>query len=240
VKAVYQFYMGWFDANPANLNPMPPVEAAKKYVDVAGGMDALLNKAEEAVNKGEYRWAAELLKHAVYADPENSRAKALLAQSFDQMGYMAESAPWRNFYLTGALELREGGYSEGFKRTAFLDMLKHTPTERFLEAMAAALNSEKAEGEDIQINLVFSDTQESYVLRINNSVLHHRAGKPEESSAATLTLSKPFFLNMMTGEAGATDLLFSDQTKIDGSTIKLGQFFGMLEKATGNFNIVTP
>jgi alkyl sulfatase BDS1-like metallo-beta-lactamase superfamily hydrolase len=240
VKAVYQFYMGWFDANPANLNPLPPVEAAKKYVDVAGGMDALLNKAEEAVNKGEYRWAAELLKHAVYAEPENARAKALLATSFDQMGYMAESAPWRNFYLTGALELREGGYSEGFKRTAFLDMLKHTPTERFLEAMAASLNSEKAEGEDIQINLVFSDTQESYVLRINNSVLHHRAGKPEENSAATLTLSKPFFLNMMTGEAGATDLLFSDQTRIDGSTLKLGRFFGMLEKATGNFNIVTP
>lgn len=240
VKAVYQFYMGWFDANPANLNPLPPVEAAKKYVEVAGGMDALLNKAEEAVNKGEYRWAAELLKHAVYADPDNMRAKALLAQSFDQMGYMAESAPWRNFYLTGALELREGGYAEGFKRSMFLDMLKHTPTERFLEAMAAALNSDKAEGEDIQINLVFSDTQENYVLRINNSVLHHRAGKPEESSAATLTLSKPFFLNMMTGEANATDLLFSDQTKIDGSTIKLGQFFGMLEKATGNFNIVTP
>ncbi|MBU1268600.1 MAG: MBL fold metallo-hydrolase [Gammaproteobacteria bacterium] len=240
VKAVYQFYMGWFDANPANLNPLPPVEAAKKYVEVAGGMDALLNKAEEAVNKGEYRWAAELLKHAVYAEPENARAKALLATSFDQMGYMAESAPWRNFYLTGALELREGGYAEGFKRTAFLNMLKHTPTERFLEAMAASLNSEKAEGEDIQINLVFSDTQESYVLRINNSVLHHRAGKPERNSAATLTLSKPFFLNMMTGEAGATDLLFSDQTKIDGSTLKLGQFFGMLEKATGNFNIVTP
>jgi alkyl sulfatase BDS1-like metallo-beta-lactamase superfamily hydrolase len=240
VKAVYQFYMGWFDANPANLNPLPPVEAAKRYVDVAGGMDALLNKAEDAVNKGEYRWAAELLKHAVYAEPENARAKGLLAKSFDQMGYMAESAPWRNFYLTGALELREGGYTEGFKRTAFLDMLKHTPTERFLEAMAASLNSEKAEGEDIQINLVFSDTQESYVLRINNSVLHHRAGKPENNSAATLTLSKPFFLNMMTGEAGATDLLFSDQTKIDGSTIKLGQFFGMLEKATGNFNIVTP
>jgi len=240
VKAVYQFYMGWFDANPANLNPLPPVEAAKRYVDVAGGMDALLNKAEDAVNKGEYRWAAELLKHAVYADPENARAKALLATSFDQMGYMAESAPWRNFYLTGALELRQGGYAEGFQRTAFLDMLKHTPTERFLEAMAAALNSDKAEGEDIQINLVFSDTQESYVLRINNSVLHHRAGKPEDNSVATLTLSKPFFLNMMTGEAGATDLLFSDQTKIDGSTIKLGQFFGMLEKATGNFNIVTP
>lgn len=240
VKAVYQFYMGWFDANPANLNPLPPVEAAKRYVEVAGGIDALLDKAESAVNKGEYRWAAELLKHAVYAEPGNTRARELLASSFDQMGYMAESAPWRNFYLTGALELREGGYNQGFKRTMFFDMLKHTPTPRFLEAMAAALNSEKAKGEDIQINLVFSDTGESYVLRINNSVFHHRAAAPDKNSAATLTLTKPFFLNMVTGEAGASDLLFSDQTKIDGSTLKLGQFFAMLDKATGNFNIVTP
>lgn len=240
VKAVYQFYMGWFDANPANLNPLPPVESAKRYVDLAGGMDTLLNKAEQAVNKGEYRWAAELLKHAVYADPDNSKAKNLLAQSFDQMGYMAESAPWRNFYLTGALELREGGYTEGFKRNMFLDMLKHTSTPRFLEGMAAALNSDKAENADIQINLVFSDTNESYVLHIQNSVLHHKAGKPDPNSAATLTLSKPFFLNMMTGEAGAAELLLSDETRIDGSTLKLGQFFGMLDKPTGNFNIVTP
>ncbi|HEX4856691.1 MAG TPA: alkyl sulfatase dimerization domain-containing protein [Limnobacter sp.] len=240
VKAVYQMYMGWFDANPANLNPLPPVETAKRYVEVAGGIEKLLDRAEHEVKKGEYRWAAELLKHAVYAEPGNLRAKRLLAESFDQMGYMAESAVWRNFYLTGALELREGGYSEGFRRNMFLDMLKHTPTERFLEGMAAALNSEKAEGRDIQINLVFSDTKESFVLRINNSVLHHKASPPDSRSDATLTLSKAFFLDMMTGEAGAAELLLSEQTKIKGSTVKLGQFFSMLDKATGNFNIVTP
>lgn len=240
VKAVYQFYMGWFDANPANLNPIPPVEAAQKYVDLAGGMDKVLEAGEKAIANGEYRWAAELLKHAVYSNPENIRAKELLASAFDQMAYMAESAPWRNFYLTGALELRTGGYTEGFKRDMFLDMLQHTPTERFLEAMAAALNHEKAEGEDLKINLKFSDNDENFVLHIKNSVLHHHAGPPAADAVATLTLTKPFFLNMMTGEAGATDLLFSKQTSIDGSTLKLGKFFGMLDKATGNFNIVTP
>lgn len=240
VKAVYQFYMGWFDAHPSNLNPLPPVQAAERYVDLAGGMDALLDKASQAVDEGQYRWAAELLKHAVYAQPDNQTAKELLARAFDQMGYMAESAPWRSFYLTGALELRQGGYSTGFDRNQFINMLLHTPTPRFLEAMAASLNAEKAQGEVMTINLKFSDNGESYVLHLQNSVLHHRAGPPDDNAAATLTLTKPFFLQMLTGNAGALDLLFSDQTSISGSRIALGKFFSLLEKATGNFNVVTP
>ncbi|HEX4879537.1 MAG TPA: alkyl sulfatase dimerization domain-containing protein, partial [Limnobacter sp.] len=240
VKAVYQMYMGWFDANPANLHPIPPVEAAKRYVALAGGMDALVGKAQTAHDQGDYRWSAELLKHAVYADPAHAGAKALLASCFEQMGYQAESAPWRNFYLTGALELREGGYSQGFDRSQFIDMLMHTPTSRFLEAMAASLNGEKAEDKDILINLVFTDNGESYQLHVKNSVLHHRPAPPDAHAAATLKLTKPFFLNMLTGEAGAMDLLFSDDTQIEGSRLQLGQFFGLLEKATGNFNIVTP
>ncbi|WP_370262092.1 alkyl/aryl-sulfatase [Limnobacter sp.] len=240
VKAVYQFYMGWFDANPANLHPIPPVQAASRYVDLAGGMAALLQKAQTAHDQGDYRWAAELLKHAVYAEPDNLAAKALLASCFEQMGYQAESAPWRNFYLTGALELRKGGYNAGFDRSQFIDMLMHTPTSRFLEAMAASLNGEKAEGEDLLVNLVFTDNGETYQLHIKNSVLHHQAAAPSSEAAATLKLTKPFFLNMLTGEAGALDLLFSDQTQIEGSRLQLGKFFGMLDKANGNFNIVTP
>ncbi|HEX4918822.1 MAG TPA: alkyl sulfatase dimerization domain-containing protein [Limnobacter sp.] len=240
VKAVYQMYMGWFDANPANLNPIPPVEAAKRYVALAGGMDALMSKAQTAHDQGDYRWSAELLKHAVYADPDHLGAKALLASGFEQMGYQAESAPWRNFYLTGALELRKGGYSEGFDRSQFIDMLMHTPTTRFLEAMAASLNGEESEDKDILINLVFTDNGETYQLHVKNSVLHHRAAPPDANAAATLKLTKPFFLNMLTGEAGAIELLFSDDTQIEGSRLQLGQFFGLLDKATGNFNIVTP
>ncbi|MCQ8896470.1 MBL fold metallo-hydrolase [Limnobacter humi] len=240
VKAVYQFYMGWYDANPANLNPLPPVEQAKRYVALAGGESNVLKAAQAAYDKGEYRWSAELLKHAVYANPDSKPARELQAQCFEQMGYMAESGPWRNVYLTGAKELRQGAPKDAIKRNQLLNMLEQTPVERFLEAMSAAVNAEKAEGEDLTINLSFSDTGENYVLHIKNSVLHHTLAPRSKEAAGTLVLTKPFFLQMMIGEAGAKDLLLSDQTKIEGSTLKVGKFFGMLDKAEGNFNIVTP
>lgn len=240
VKAVYQFYLGWYDANPANLNPLPPVEASKRYVELAGGVDKLIQAARKAYDSGDYRWCAELIKHVVYAEPQNGVAKELQAKSFEQMAYVAESGPWRNVYLTGARELREGPPSQGLNRRSIVDMLRHTPTERFLEAMAASLNAEKASGVDLTINLLFTDTQETVVLQVKNSVLHHRKAPPDPSAAATLKLTKAFFLDMMTGEAGAADLLTSDQTKIEGSTLKLAKFFGLLDKADGKFNIVTP
>lgn len=240
IKAVYQFYMGWYDANPVNLNPLPPVEASKRYVALAGGEDAILKAAQSSFDSGDYRWSAELLKHAVYANPDNKAARELQAKCFEQMGYMAESGPWRNVYLTGAKELREGSSTQTLQRKQLLNMLTHTPTERFLEAMAAALNSEKAEGEDIKINLNFSDNGENFVLHIQNGVLRHRKAPKAADAQGTLTVTKPFFLQMVIGEAGAKDLLLSDQTKMDGSTIQVGKFFSLLEKAEGTFAIVTP
>ncbi|MFN4329685.1 MAG: alkyl/aryl-sulfatase [Limnobacter sp.] len=240
VKAVYQFYMGWYDANPANLNPLPPVEAAKRYVALAGGEEAVVKAARAAHDQGDYRWSVELLKQVIYANPNNKSALDLQAQGFDQLGFMAESGPWRNVYLTGAKELREGGPKQRFKRSQLLGMLQHTPIERFLEAMAASLNSDKAQGVSLKVLLKFSDTGESHLLSVANSVMLHRPARPQDQADATLTLTKPFFLNMMVGEAGAKDLLLSDQTKITGSTLKLGQFFGLLDKADGQFNIVTP
>jgi alkyl sulfatase BDS1-like metallo-beta-lactamase superfamily hydrolase len=239
VRAVYQFYLGWFDAHPANLDVLPPVEAGKRYVALAGGVDKVVAAAQQAFDAGEFRWAAELLKHAVYADPKNQAASELMARSFEQMGYMAESAPWRNFYLTGALELRKGPPAQGIPSSALLDMLQHTPIERFLEAMAANLNGPKAADSNLKINLVFTDLGESYVLQLGNGVLHHRRAPPAADANATLQLTKPFFLQMMTGGAGAKDLLMSDQTKIDGSALDLGRFFALLTKAPGNFPIVT-
>jgi alkyl sulfatase BDS1-like metallo-beta-lactamase superfamily hydrolase len=118
-------------------------------------------------------------------------------------------------------------------------MLNQTPIERYLEAMAASLNASKADGKNLKINLIFSDTKQSYVLRIQNSVLHHAQKAPEKDANATLTLTQPFFLKMVLGQAGGKDLLLSDQTKIDGSTIDLASFFSMLDKAPGNFSIVT-
>lgn len=239
VKAVYQNYMGWFDAHPSNLDPLPALEASEKYVKLMGGIDKVVAAAQEAMAKAEYRWAAELLKHAVYVAPKHTQAKEMLAQSFEKLGFAAESSAWRNFYLTGALELRQGTPEKGMPLEALIDMLTQTPIERFLEAMAASLNAPKAEGKKLKINLVFSDTQQSFVLSLDNSVLHHVKARPDQNANATLTLTKPFFIKMVLGQAGAKDLLLSDQTKIEGSTIDLALFFSMLDKAPGNFSIVT-
>jgi alkyl sulfatase BDS1-like metallo-beta-lactamase superfamily hydrolase len=238
-KAVYQYYLGWFDANPANLDPLPPVEAGKRYVALAGGADKLVAEAQKAFDAGDYRWSAEVLKHAVYADPKNKAAAELMARSFEQMGYMAESAPWRNFYLSGAQELRTGPPEKGISLATLNDMLQYTPIERFLERMSASIDGAKAGESNLKVNLVFSDLGESYVGYIENGVLHFRKAPPAADANATLTLTKAFFLQMMTGQAGAKDLLLSDQTKIDGSKIDLAKFFGMIEKAPGTFPIVT-
>jgi alkyl sulfatase BDS1-like metallo-beta-lactamase superfamily hydrolase len=148
-------------------------------------------------------------------------------------------APWRNVYLTGASELRHGAPAEGLSPTLLLDMLQHTPIERFLGRMAASIDDPKADGRDLRINLRFSDLGENHVLTLENAVLHHRKAPLDPKANATLTLTKPFFLQMMTGRAGAKDLLLSEQTRIDGSTIDLGRFFTLIENAPGNFPIVT-
>jgi alkyl sulfatase BDS1-like metallo-beta-lactamase superfamily hydrolase len=239
VKAVYQKYLGWYDAHPSNLDPLPPVEAGKRYVELAGGAANVLAAAQKAFDAGEFRWSAEVLKHVVYAEPKNDAARDLLARSFEQLGYMAEASTWRSAYLTGALELRQGPPEKGVTTAMLIDMLQHAPIERFLEAMAAGLNGPKAGDTKLTINLVFSDLGESYVLRLENAVLHFRKAPAAKDANATLTLTKPFFLQMVTGGAGAKDLLLSDQTKIDGSTIDLGRFFSMIDKAPGTFPIVT-
>jgi len=239
-RAVYQRYMGWYDAHPANLDALPQQDVAGRYVALMGGPAATLAAAESAYEQGEYRWAAELLKHAVYAAPDDDDARELLARTFEQLGYQAEAASWRNAYLTGALELRVGPPEQGVARDILLDMLQHTPVERFLEAMAAALNGPAAAGQDLRINLVFRDLGTSYVLWLENAVLHHRRAPPDPAADATLTLSQDFFLRMMTGSAGPLALLTSDQTDIEGSRIALARFFRLLEPAPGNFAIVTP
>jgi alkyl sulfatase BDS1-like metallo-beta-lactamase superfamily hydrolase len=154
VKAVYQNYMGWFDAHPSNLDPLPALLASEKYVTLMGGEEKVMIAAENAIKKGEFRWAAELLKHVVYVAPKNGKAKELLAQTFEKLGFASESSAWRNFYLTGALELREGPPEKGMSREGLLEMLNQTPIERFLEAMAASLNASKAEGKTIKINFL--------------------------------------------------------------------------------------
>jgi len=239
IKEVYQFYIGFYDGNPANLNPLPPQESSKRYLELMGGADKAVAAARSAFDKGDYRWAAELLNHVVFGAPDNKAAKELLARTYDQLGYMAESATTRNSYLTGADELRKGAPKQGVDRSYLIDMLQQTPIERFLEAMAAGLDGPAAEGKDLKINLVLTDTKKSYVLWIENAVLHHKKAPPAADANATLTLTKDIFIKMMAGTAGVKDTLLSDDLKVTGSRIDLVRFLTLIDKAPGTFAIVT-
>ena len=239
VKAVYQLYLGAYDGNPAHLNPHPPQESAKRYLELLGGVDKAVAAGQAAFDKGDFRWAAELLNHAVFGAPDHKAAKELLARTYDQLGYMAEAATWRNSYLTAAAELREGPPKKGVDRSFLIDMLYETPVERFLEAMAAGLDGPAADGKNLKVNLVLTDTKESFVLWIENAVLHHKKAAPAADANATLTLTKPIFIKMMAGTAGIKDTLMSDDLKIDGSKIDLVRFFTLIDKAPGTFAVVT-
>jgi alkyl sulfatase BDS1-like metallo-beta-lactamase superfamily hydrolase len=205
-----------------------------------GGADAILNQAQEVFDKGEYRWVAELLNHLVFAQPDNADARLLLAQTYDQMGYLAESGPWRDVYLTGALELRRGPPKVGLSVANAKDLIRETPLNQFFELMAVMLNGPKADGRTYTLNVEFTDLGEVYVLELENAVLHHRKGKAVAEANATVHITHPLFVRMLTGDAGIRDILFSDEVSVDGSKLDLLRFFALLDRPDGKFNIVTP
>lgn len=246
-RAVYQAYYGWFDGNPANLNPLPPVDAGKHYVAAMGGAERVMEQAQAAFDKGEYRWAAQLLNHLVFADNNHLAAKNLLANTYDQLGYQAESGPWRDIYLTGAYELRHGAPGAGKDLSDARNMIKHSPLANFFTVMAAQLNGPKAEGLEMTINFHFTDLDETHVLTLKNAVLHHRQLTHTDNDIhnnnkanATLNITHNLFLDIVLGSADIKQLLLSDQLSIDGSIIDLAKFFSLQDKSNGNFAIVTP
>ncbi|MCL4110173.1 UNVERIFIED_CONTAM: hypothetical protein GTU68_026693 [Idotea baltica] len=239
-RAVYQRYFGWYDGNPANLDPLPPVESAKRYVDTMGGANAVLTRAQQDFEKGEYRWVAELLNHLVFAEPSNKEAKELLAKTYDQLGYQAESGPWRDNYLTAALELRRGTPSQGMGIAKAGDLLRETPPKEFMQLLAVLLNGPKAEGETYVINFEFTDLQQSHTLELENAVLYHRSGVLSPNANATVRISQALFVKMITGTAGVKEVLFSDDVSVEGSTIDLLGFFALLDPPDEVFNVVTP
>ncbi len=242
-RAVYQFYMGWFDGNPANLDRLPRAEAARRYIELMGGADQVVSAAQAAFDQGEYRWVAELLNHAVFADSGNRAARELLASAYDQMGYRAESAIWRNFYLTGAQELRGAAMGKAPGPAMAIDMLAWAPVESFLEAWAAALDGPGAEGKNLKLNLEFTDAaagEASYVLWIENAVLHFRRAPPAADANAGIALPKATFLKVLVGTAGIGDLLGDSGITVTGSKLDLLGFFRLLEKPPASFPIVSP
>ena len=239
-KAVYQAYLGWYDANPANLNPLPPKDAALRYVKFMGGADQVLAKAGESFNKGEYRWVAEVLNHLVFAQPDNAQAKALLARTYDQLGYQSECATWRNVYLSAAHDLRHGTPEQGLSLADMYEVLKLTPLPYFFDSMAVRLNGPEADGKKMVINVIFTDINESYVLTLENAVLHHRAAPPDPEADATIRVTHDLFLRMLTGLSGIKDTILSDDIKTSGNRMDLIRFLLLFDKPEANFNIVTP
>lgn len=250
VKAVYQAYMGWFTANPAMLDPLPEEETAKRYIAAMGGAEAVFKNARASFENAnelateeitaEYRWIAQLLNQVVFAQPEHTQAKALLAKTYDQLGYIAESAPWRDFYLSGAYELRHGAPDTGVTPATMKNVLLRTPVHKFFENMAVSLNGIKAEGESLTIKVNFTDLQQQYLLILENSVLRHQIANDATQADTTINITQSLFIDLIVGDAGLKDTLFGDELNIEGSKLDFLTFFRLIEKPKGTFNIVTP
>jgi alkyl sulfatase BDS1-like metallo-beta-lactamase superfamily hydrolase len=238
-KAVYVKYLGHFDGNPANLHPHPPVAAAQRYLEFMGGADAVVGKARRSFAEGDYRWVAQVLNHVVMAEPQHAEGRALLADAYEQLGYQAESAPWRNFYLCGALELREGVPASSAQRVAPA-MVDNMPLEDLFKAMAVRLNADRARGLRLRINLEFTDRAEPWLMVIERSVLHAFAGRRADDATATLRLASSAFKRMMVGLTTAMELLQNQALGIEGDAGALAGLAGLFDQFERRFPIVTP
>jgi len=236
---VYQFYFGWYDGNPVNLDPLPPEDQARRYVEAMGGVESVLDRARDAYRKGAFQWAARLAHHAVFAQPDNENARILLARAYDQLGYIAESGPWRDVYLSGAHELRNGiAPPQGSVDTAGL--IGAIPIDLFLTAMATNIDPEKAGDRVIRLNLRIPDRDAEFTLLLENAVMNFRQGLSADVDA-TLTINHAQLLKVLQGRAGITDLVGNKGASVEGSTIRLGQFFGSFERVADTaFPLTTP
>jgi alkyl sulfatase BDS1-like metallo-beta-lactamase superfamily hydrolase len=239
-KAVYQKYLGWYDDNPANLDPLPPVQAAKKYVAYMGGADAVIRRAREDFKNGEYRFVAEVANKLVFADASNQEARDLAADAYEQLGYLAESATWRNAYLYAAFELRHGTAKVGRGQALNPGTVKSIPTEILFDLLGVQLNGPKADGRRIVINWNFSDTQTSFVLTLEHSALTYMANKQDAAADASLTLTRDALDGIMLRRVTFTDAVQSGQIKVAGQAEKVAELFSILDTFNPNFEIIEP
>jgi alkyl sulfatase BDS1-like metallo-beta-lactamase superfamily hydrolase len=237
--AQYNLRLGFFDGVPANLNRHTPVESARRYVAFMGGADNVLRQATESYKQGDYRWVSEVVNHVVFADADNVAAKTLLADAYEQLGYQAESGPWRNFYLTGALELRRGVNKFPVPTTASPDTIRAMPIEMFFDYLGVRLNGDKAAGLKVAFNLELTDTNEKYVLGVENSAIHYSKGRSLPSADASIVISRADLNDVMLGAATLEKQIVAGKAKLSGDTQKLARFVSCLDTFEFWFNIVT-
>jgi alkyl sulfatase BDS1-like metallo-beta-lactamase superfamily hydrolase len=240
VKAIYQKYLGWYDANPANLDPLPPVEAGKKFVEFMGGADAILGRARDDFDKGEFRFIAQALSHLVFAEPGNAAARALLADTFEQLGYLAESATWRNAYLFGAQELRLGLPKAPPRPPMPRETLSALRTEQLWDVLGVRLNGPKAEGKHIVLNWVFTDTNESFVLTLENCALTYAASAQAPDADASFTLPRALLDEVIAKKATFPEAMAAGKITFTGNPMKLGELMALMDEFPRMFEIVEP
>ncbi|MBD9680707.1 MBL fold metallo-hydrolase [Pseudomonas sp. PDM18] len=241
VRAVVNKYLGYYDSNPATLNPLAPEDSAVKYVEFMGGADHLLQMAKASFDKGEYRWVVEVVNKLVFADPTNQAARNLQADALEQLGYQAENAGWRNSYLTAAQELRNGVPRDlPTMKSGSPDALAAMDTGLLFDYLGVRLNAEKAEGEDFAINLVLPDKNEQYLLELKNSHLNNIKGVQSENAGQTVTIDRADLNRLMLKQVSPVRLVFEGKLKSSGNPLLLAKLFGMLEDFNFWFDIVTP
>ncbi|WP_316188905.1 alkyl/aryl-sulfatase [Bradyrhizobium sp. SZCCHNS1054] len=239
-KAVYQFYLGWYDANPADLNPLPRSESAKKTIDYMGGADAALARAQEDFKAGQYRWVASIMSQLVFADPENKAARALGADALEQLGYQSEAATWRDAYLTGAAELRNGPPKPQAAAAASAELLKGVSIDLAFDFLGVRLNAAKAEGKHIVINWTFTDSGETQVMNLENSALTHRAGPLDDKADAGVKLTRATFDAISSKQRSMPAAVATGEVTLSGNPLKLQELFAMFDEFAGGFAIVEP
>jgi alkyl sulfatase BDS1-like metallo-beta-lactamase superfamily hydrolase len=240
VKAIYQKYLGWYDANPVNLDPLPPVEAGKKYVEYMGGADAILERAVKDFAKGEFRFVAQAVSHLMFADPDNQVARALLADTFEQLGYAAESATWRNAYLFGAQELRQGMPKAPPRPPMPRETVAALRTGQLWDVLGIRLNGPKAEGKHIVLNWSFTDTNETFVLTLENCALTYIAGAQAAEADASFTLQRATLDEVIAKQTSFPEAVAGGKIKFTGNAMRLAELMGLMDEFPRMFEIVEP
>ncbi len=239
VKAIYQRYMGWFDGNPAHLWEHPPVEAARRYVDFMGGADATVAKAQESFDAGDLRWVATVLNHVLFADPEHAQARALQVRTFTQLAYGSENGTWRNFYLSGAVELRDGSFGTP-TQTATADLVAALTVEQAFDSLAIRVDGPRCWDRTIVVDWVVDGVD--YLVRLANGVLTHQVRPSHETApaAVTFTADKLSFLRAIVAPEGISALVASGALQVSGDTSAWESVLEGLDAPDPDFEIVLP
>ena len=233
-KAVYQKYLGWYDANPVNLNPLPPCDTAKKLVEYLGSTDVVLRKARKDFEKGDYQWVAQITKELVFADPSNQKARNLCADALEQLGYQAESGAWRNAYLMGAAELRKGNLS-GLARTAngLGSAMKEMTVDMLLDYISILTDANAAQNDDVTLNLIVTDVNEKFYVTRKNGILLSYSGENRPDAQATVTCKRLQLLALMQGQQAG-------QVQVSGDATALKRLLAYASKFEKTFNVIEP